>query len=557
MELRRTANIIALAVVSYLLFLAWMKDYGNTPASTSTSAPVAAAASGDVPALPAPAPKAAANGDVPVLPTATALVAAKPVAGNALVQVHSDVLNFTIDPRGGDIVSLNLPKYTTTAGSQQPFQLLQNDAQRVYEAQSGLIGTNGPDGAEQRPLYTTAQTNWTLGDKAGDMDVVLSLPAADGVQIDKIFHVTRGSYLIKVSYHIVNHGAKPWSAAMYGQLKRDSSKDPSASQARFGMSTFLGGVWWSPEKHYNKLPLDKFNKDKLELTTQDGWIAMVQHYFLTAWIPNSGTQNAFSSRTSADGSANIIGFTSAPVQLTTNQQITLSANFYAGPKVQEVLRTIATGLDLTVDYGWLWFIAKLLFWLLTHIQMLVGNWGWSIILLTLLVKAVFFPLSAASYRSMAKMRLIMPEMQRIKEQYGDDRAKMGQATMELYRKEKINPLGGCLPILVQMPVFIALYWTLMESVELRHATFFWLKDLSVMDPFFVLPIIMGGTMLIQQRLNPPPQDPMQAKVLQLMPIFFTFMFLWFPAGLVLYWVVNNMLSIAQQAVITRQIGSGR
>ena len=475
------------------------------------------------------------------------------VVNGGLVHVQTDVFDISIDPVGGDIVDLSLPKYTTTAASTDPFPLLENNAGRVYVAQSGLVGENGPDASPERPHYQTSASSFSMANGQNTLDVVMSLPAKDGVQVQKVFHFQRGSYLLNVSYRIANQGSKPWSGVMFGQLKRDSSKDPSAAQGRFGMSTFLGGAWWSPEKRFNKLPFKKFADDPMKETTVGGWAALVQHYFISAWVPDKNTQNTFTTRVSADKSDYFIGFTGSAVQVAPGHQATVGADLYAGPKVQEILKTISPGLDLTVDYGWLWFIAKILFWLLTHIHAVVGNWGWSIIFLTIFVKALFFPLSARSYKSMANMRRVMPQMARIKEEYANDRAKLGQATMDLYKKEGVNPLGGCLPIVVQMPVFIALYWTLMESVELRHATWMWLNDLSVMDPWFALPITMGVTMLVQQSLNPPPQDPTQAKVMKIMPVMFTFMFLWFPAGLVLYWVVNNMLSITQQWVITRSI----
>jgi YidC/Oxa1 family membrane protein insertase len=281
---------------------------------------------------------------------------------------------------------------------------------------------------------------------------------------------------------------------------------------------------------------------------------MVQHYFVTAWVPDAKANNHFTTRVSTEAGENFLGYTGPEIALAPGQSKVVSSSLYVGPKIQSHLEKISDGLELTVDYGMLWFIAQFLFWLLVKIHGVVGNWGWAIVLLTVMVKAAFFQLSATSYKSMAHLRRVTPEITRLREVHSNDRAKMSQAMMELYKKEKINPLGGCLPILVQMPVFIALYWTLMESVELRHADWIlWIKDLSVMDPYFVLPLLMGASMLAQTALNPAPADPMQARIMKLMPIVFTFMFLWFPAGLVLYWVVNNVLSIAQQWVITRQI----
>ena len=320
-----------------------------------------------------------------------------------------------------------------------------------------------------------------------------------------------------------------------------------------GMQPFLGVALTQPDERFTKFSFEDIYEDPFKAQLPGGWIAIIQHYFLSAWIPNSDQTHTYSARVTASG-YNIAGFTSPALILDPGQRGHVGAEFYSGPKDQYRLEEISPYLDLSVDYGWLWWIAQPLFWMLTLIHSFVGNWGVAIILLTVLIKAIFFPLSAKSYKSMARMRAVQPKLMDIREQYADDRAKQYQAMMELYKKEKINPMGGCLPILVQMPVFIGLYWMLMESVELRQAPFaLWIKDLSVMDPYFVLPLLMGASMWYMQKLNPPPPDPMQAKIMQWMPIMFTFFFLWFPAGLVLYWLVNNLLSIAQQYVINKQI----
>ena len=323
-----------------------------------------------------------------------------------------------------------------------------------------------------------------------------------------------------------------------------------------GLHPFLGAATTQPDDHFTKFTFADMAEEPFKAQIPGGWMAMIQHYFLSAWVPNADQTNTFYTRVTASG-FNIAGFTSPAIVVDPGNTGTVGAEFYAGPKNQNRLKEISPYLELSVDYGWLWWIAQPLFWLLTKIHGLVGNWGVAIILLTVLIKAAFFKLSATSYKSMANMRRVTPKMQDIREQYADDKQKQSQAMMELYRKEKINPMGGCLPILVQMPVFIARYWTLMESVELRQAPFIlWIKDLSVMDPYFVLPLLMGASMFCMQLLNPPPPDPMQAKIMKWMPVVFTFFFLWFPAGLVLYWVVNNLLSMAQQYVITKQIEAG-
>jgi YidC/Oxa1 family membrane protein insertase len=321
-----------------------------------------------------------------------------------------------------------------------------------------------------------------------------------------------------------------------------------------GMNSYLGAAYSTPDARYEKIDFEDIQGSNFEnREAQGGWIAIIQHYFVSAWAPQQDQQNLYYVTTDSSD-RNVVAFAGPTSSIAAEGEATLGATLYMGPKVQDYLEQVAPNLRLTVDYGWLWFIANPLFWLLDKIHDVVGNWGWSIVLLTVLVKTVLFPLSAKAYKSMGRMRKLGPEMQRLKEMYGDDRQKMSQEMMKFYQKEKINPLGGCLPIVIQMPVFIALYWMLLESVELRHAPFiFWIQDLSVKDPYFILPILMGISMFVQQMLNPTPPDPMQAKIMKMLPIIFTFFFLWFPAGLVIYWVVNNIISVAQQYYITRKI----
>jgi YidC/Oxa1 family membrane protein insertase len=471
-----------------------------------------------------------------------------------VVQVYTDVLQLAIDLEGGDIIELDLPKYPARIDTPDiPYVLLEDNSTRVYVAQSGLIGPDGID-RNGRPAYSTASSVYKLADKSDNLVVDLSWQNDRGIKVTKRFTFTRGDYLVQVDYLIENGSNERWQANMFGQLKRDSSPQPSASASGgMGLAPFLGAATTQPDDHFTKFTFEDMREDPFKANLPGGWIAMIQHYFLSAWIPNPDQSHTYSTRVTKSG-FNIAGFTSPALVLDPGQLGETGAEFYAGPKDQYRLKEISPYLELSVDYGWLWWIAQPLFWLLTKIHALVGNWGVAIILLTVLIKAAFFKLSATSYKSMANMRRVQPKMQEIREQYAEDKQKQSQAMMDLYRKEKINPMGGCLPILVQMPVFIALYWTLMESVELRQAPFIlWIKDLSVMDPYFVLPLMMGASMYFMQKLNPPPPDPMQAKIMQWMPVVFTFFFLWFPAGLVLYWVVNNLLSMAQQYVITRQI----
>ena len=551
MDIKRTILIVALAIVSYVMVLKWNQDYGQAALPTQNVATNQAA-----PAIPDTplGNNASASADVPSANGETSAPLETPVVTNKdLIHVKTDVLDLAIDPQGGDIAQLKLPLYPRRQDHPDvPFQLFDNGGERTYLAQSGLTGTNGPDArATGRPVYSTEQKTYQLADGQNQLNVDLKF-SLDGVNYIKRFSFTRGLYDLKVTYLIDNESDKPWSGNLFAQLKRDASADPSSSTAT-GSATYLGAALWTAEKPYTKVSMSDMDSGPLKENVQGGWVAWLQHYFVTAWIPAKDTANTVQTRKDSQGNY-IIGFTGPALNVPAGASVETSATLYAGPKTQKNLLALSPGLDLTIDYGMLWFIAQPIFWLLEHIHNLLGNWGWSIICLTIVIKLAFFPLSAASYKSMARMRAVAPKLAALKEQFGDDRQKMSQGMMELYKKEKINPLGGCLPILVQMPVFLALYWVLLESVEMRQAPWmFWITDLSIKDPFFLLPIIMGATMFIQQQLNPTPPDPMQAKVMKLMPIIFTFFFLWFPAGLVLYWVVNNCLSIAQQWYITRKI----
>ena len=559
MDLQRSLLIGAIAVLTFMLLTKWVdfKD-ARTSALTQENARLSATDT-PVPELPSTEVKQTED-DLPsvaeTVPTATP---EEPVAtnGGRIVQVHTDVLQLAIDLEGGDIVELTLPKYPAQLDAPDvPFVLLEQNATRTYIAQSGLIGANGID-RNGRPTYSAASSLYQMEDGQNELKVELQWRDDTGVEVTKRYTLRRGDYLVRVDFLVNNGSQDRWQANLFGQLKRDSSPAPSASSSgAMGLHPFLGAATTQPDDHFTKFTFEEMAEEPFKKSLPGGWIAIIQHYFLSAWIPDPAQSHNYSTRVTSGG-FNIAGFTSPALVLDPGQLGEVGADFYAGPKDQYRLKEISPYLDLSVDYGWLWWIAQPLFWLLTKIHGLVGNWGVAIILLTVLIKAAFFKLSATSYKSMANMRRVTPKMQDIREQYADDKQKQSQAMMELYRKEKINPMGGCLPILVQMPVFIALYWTLMESVELRQAPFIlWIKDLSVMDPYFVLPLLMGASMFCMQLLNPPPPDPMQAKIMKWMPVVFTFFFLWFPAGLVLYWVVNNLLSMAQQYVITKQIEAG-
>ncbi|MDY6457818.1 membrane protein insertase YidC [Acinetobacter faecalis] len=573
----RIAILGAMFVVAYLLILAWQKDYGHVEPKVQQEA---VAVSKDVSADLPNGQTATATTDVPqanIATTQQTTDATAPVS-QQLISVQTDLYHLWINPKGGDIVRIELLNHDKNKDSDDPFVMLESDTKRTYVAQSGLIGLNGPDSSRNgRPVYEFEKTTYSLADakatqdKDGKAVKVLTVPmvykTTDGIEIIKTFTFKEGNYPVVVNHKVINRSAGAWQGQMFGQLKRDNSEDPGKSdQGIFTLGTFLGGAWGTPDEHYNKLKFANFSEEKLSVDGKDAWVAMVQHYFVSAWIPGDikltqGEGQAFTakleSRKSADD-MNIIGFTSPTITVPAGTVAEVDATFYSGPKIQSELKDLAVGLNQTVDYGWLWPIAKLLFLGLQFFHGIVGNWGWSIILLTILVKLILWPLSSKSYRSMAKMRVIAPEMQRMKEEFGEDRMRFSQEMMALYKREQVNPLSGCLPLLLQMPIFLALYWVLMESVELRHAPWLaWIQDLSAMDPWFILPLLMGVTMYVQQSLNPQPADPMQAKVFKFMPIIFTVFMLFFPAGLVLYWICNNSITILQQSLINKSVEKDR
>ncbi len=557
MDLQRTLLIGAIAVLSFMLLTEWVAftdaKHADSVQEASRLSPTAESATSPL-AVPTDSTD---EEDIPVAPEHTAVEATPPTAAQTdngnIIQIYTDVLQLAVDLNGGDIIELSLPKYLAELDNpNKPYVLLEDNSSLIYVAQSGLIGSDGID-TRGRAKFSAPASRFKLEEGAEKLVIDLHWQGDGDVKITKRLTLSRGEYLIKVEYLVENNSAQRWQANLFGQIKRGSGPPPSASSHAMGMQPFLGVAVTQPDDRFTKFTFEDLAEEPFKAQLPGGWIAMIQHYFLSAWIPDPDQTYNYSARVTSSG-FNIAGFTSPALVLDPGKSGSIGAEFYAGPKDQYRLREISPYLDLSVDYGFLWWIAQPLFWLLTKIHALVGNWGVAIILLTVLIKAAFFKLSAASYRSMANMRRVQPKLMALREQFADDKQKQSQAMMELYKKEKINPMGGCLPILVQMPVFIGLYWMLMESVELRQAPFvLWIKDLSVMDPYFVLPLIMGASMYFMQKLNPPPPDPMQAKIMQWMPVMFTFFFLWFPAGLVLYWVVNNLLSIAQQYVITRQI----
>jgi YidC/Oxa1 family membrane protein insertase len=465
------------------------------------------------------------------------------------IHIKTDMVVAEIDTAGGDIRQLGLIKHPSREDKNKPYELLLDKTARFHVAQSGLIGDGLPN---HKTKYTVDSGNYDYELESGQDKVVVRLlaPETDGIQVAKIFTFHRGSYVIDVKFEVVNNSETAIIPFSYFQMLRDAN-DPTGASTM--VHSYTGPAMYTEAEKFLKIKFSDLDKNKAEYPTNadNGWIAMLEHYFLTAWLPTQNTPREYYAKHLAPNqyTAGVI----APIGTIEPGQVkNITMPFYAGPQEQNKLAELAPGLELTVDYGWLTVLAVPLFWLLSFYHSWTDNWGAAIILLTLTVKLIFFPLSAAGYRSMAKLRVVTPKLQRIREQYASDRQRMHQAMMEFYKEEKINPMGGCLPILVQIPVFIALFWTLMAAVELRYAPFaLWITDMSVPDPYYVLPVIMGVSMWIQSKLSPTPADPMQAKVMQIMPIAFSIFFFFFPSGLVLYSLCNNILSITQQWQITR------
>jgi len=565
MDLTKYGLYTALAIVTYLMLLQWQEDYPPTINDGSSSrveipqipnAQNNTQVGNDLPSdIPVGTPEVVATNDAADTPTIAVVSnpsAADTTSTEDLISIRTDSFDIRIDPVGGDIVHLALPLYLKQIDvADDPFVLLENQPGREYIAQSGLIGANGVD-SDGRAIYRATSTSYSMSESSDSLNVDLTTTTADGIEVIKRYGFNRNSYLIDISFIVNNRSTENWQANAFGQIKRDVFDDPSDAGG-FGR-TYLGFVTTMADDPYIEIEFDDIDDNGSNtIETTGGWVAFSQHYFITAWVPDAESLNRMTTR--KNGNNQYYGeFTSSAFQVAAGETGNHNIQYYAGPKDQYVLRDISPGLDKTIDYSFLWFIASPIYWLLSRINSVIGNYGISIVLLTVVVKSAFYKLSETQYRSMAGMRRLMPKMQQLKESYGDDKMKLQKATMDLYKKEKINPFGGCLPMLVQMPVFIALYWVLLESVELRHAPFMlWLNDLSVRDPFFILPLLMGGTMYLQTTLSPAPADPMQAKVMKMMPIMMTLLFLWFPAGLVLYWLTNGGLGILQQWYITRKI----
>ncbi len=550
MENQRLFLFVALALVMLLIWTTWQRDYGPNVA------PVAQQSQRDSAEQTAPEPASPTSDSQAAAPAAEArsMPDTQAAAGDAVmtdvVEVQTDVLDIAIPLSGGNIRQARLLQHTRSVDDDTPFTLLGN-RNPLFIAQSGLVG-DGVDAPDHTAQWQTSQARYVLDANANELVVPLRWSNGNGVTVTRRYHFSRDSYEVRVSHEVNNQSGQPWRGYQYNQLRRTPD---SEGPGFLGAASYTGGVLYSQGDKYQKVSFGDMEDEDISRDITDGWLAMIQHYFLAAWVPPRDQALRYYSR--VDNNQYVLGQSSPWQSVAAGASATFENLLFVGPKEQDRLDAVAEGLELTVDYGWLTIISKPLFIALDWIHGVVGNWGWSIILLTMGIKLVFYKLSETSYRSMARMRKLQPEMQKLRERYGDDKQTMNQELMQLYKKQKVNPLGGCLPILIQIPVFIALYWVLLESVELRQAPWWlWIQDLSVRDPFYVLPLLMGFTMFLQQKLNPAPMDPIQQKIMMGLPFVFTVFFMFFPAGLVLYWVTNNSLSILQQWVITRRIEAG-
>jgi YidC/Oxa1 family membrane protein insertase len=577
MPIQRTVLWIVFLMSILFLWDKWMSSNGKpslfSPAPQSTNAKKDPAAKTDGKVDTKADNKIAAPSDVPTVgsstkPSTDVIPGAAPAATvntaasqqtSKLVMLKNDVLSLSIDSLGGQIKRSELLTHKDTEKKDVNFVLLTEEPGKVYLAQSGLTGPEGNAFPNHRTLMqvkddsqATISATGTATDKATTSFVVES----GGVKLTRTYSLTRGSYVLDVKDEVSNIGTTPIAPALYMQLARDTHKLPGESQF---YSTYTGPAIYTEQGKFQKVDFGEIEKKKGEYvkSATDGWAGIIQHYFVAAWIPADKTNREFYTNKIEERSLYTVGMKQPIKELAPGASASLETRLYVGPQDQQAMAKVAPGLDLTVDYGWLTAVAKPIFSLMQYLHGLVGNWGWAIVLLTIVIKTIFFPLQAASYKSMARMKAVTPKMTALRERFKDDRVKLNQGMMELYKTEKINPLGGCLPVVVQIPVFIALYWVLLASVEMRNAPWvLWIKDLAAPDPWYILPLLMAGTMFIQMRLNPTPPDPIQARMMQIMPIVFSVMFFFFPAGLVLYWLVNNMYSIAQQWYITRRIEAG-
>jgi YidC/Oxa1 family membrane protein insertase len=546
MESARGFLLLAFAFITFLLYQQWQLEHAPEPVKAE-SAVIEQQPDGDIPNETPPV-VVAENTDIPQESTPQ-----ENTASAQLVHLSNDVLDLVIDTRGGDVISATLKKFNIKLNDpEQKVQLLTKTSERTFVAKSGLVGSGSPDTLKDgRAVYQVVSTE----EKEDHIQLTLRWQNDQGVVFDKVFTLKKGHYDVKVDYRIKNNSQQAVSYRMFSQFNRDRFVS-NAGQSSFGIQAYTGAAYSSEETRYEKYDFDEMDEANLNIKTKAGWIAYLQHYFVSAWIPNQESINEINTQVLERSGISIIRVKQPWVTVAPAAEQSTGAILYLGPKDQEVLAELANGLDLTVDYSIFWWIGQPLYWLLTLFQGVVGNWGLAIILVTITVKLLLYPLANAQYRSFAKMRMLQPKLQQLKERYGEDRQKMSMAMMELYKKEKVNPMGGCLPLIIQMPVFFALYWVLLESYEIRHAPFaLWIQDLSAPDPYYILPVLMGASMWAMQKLQPTAatMDPMQQKIMQYLPVMMTVFFVFFPSGLVLYWLVNNLLSITQQLYITNKI----
>ncbi|MFZ4287697.1 membrane protein insertase YidC [Variovorax sp. HJSM1_2] len=550
-DIRRTILWVIFGFSMVLLWDKWQVHTGNNatffPAPPAKVEPAATAASAGASSVPAPVAAAGTPGQVPGTTVASATPREK-------IVISSDVLKLTFDTEGGSIVGSEMLQYSDMADKSKNFVLLDESASRVYLAQTGLIsGTAGGEAPSHKTAMKLVSTERNLQDGANELVVKFESPEVGGVKLIKTYTLTRGSYAIGVRHEVVNTGAVATAPQLYLQLVRDGTKPPGESSF---YSTFTGPAVYTEAKKYQKVEFKKIEEGSVDIEKKasNGYVAMVQHYFASAWLLGDGIERNLFMR-KVDTNLYSVGMITPLDTIAPGATKAVDARIFVGPQLEKTLESLAPGLELVKDYGWLTILAKPLYWLLDKLHSVIQNWGWSIMALVLLLKIAFYWLNAKAYASMAKMKAINPRIAEMRERLKDKPQEMQQAMMKIYREEKINPLGGCFPIMIQIPVFIALYWVLLSSVEMRNAPWaLWIHDLSSPDPFFILPFVMTLTSLLQTALNPAPPDPMQAKLMWFMPLVFSVMFFFFPAGLVLYWITNNTLSIAQQWLINTRMG---
>ena len=550
--------IVSIFALGFMLWQQWQIDYGpkvQPPAVADTQQPA------DVPGISAPDSPAAEDvpslsaADIPQVEASTTPAIPAQTRSGREVSVHTDVMDIRISETGASLVGVKLLDYPLHPNTpDQVVHLFSADSQDFYQAQSGLVSNSHSNVDHQQP-FLAEQLVYEL---EGDEVVVPFTYSAEGIEVVREYRFTRGSYEVQVTDRITNASSSNWTGLSYRQLVRVPPPElPGNTFSNPSKFSFTGAGIYTPAEHYEKLDFEEIREDGETIRrSEDGWIGMIQHYFISAWVPEQVDRFEVRPVNATTGPRRYVARAVAPaISVPSGDTAAINATLFVGPKLQDKLEKVADGLELTVDYGIFTPFSKILFWLLDHIHSLVGNWGWAIVLLTVLVKAVFFKLTEAQYKSMAKLKKLQPRIQSLKERYGDDKQQFNLKMMEIYKTEKVNPLGGCLPVLVQIPVFLALYWVLVESVELRQAPFMlWIQDLSSPDPYFILPLINGAAMFMTTKLSPnPAADPIQQKIMLAMPIVFSVMFAFFQAGLVLYWAVNATLSLAQQWVITKRI----